>query len=139
MKTSKTATNRVPSHLWMLAWAVGSVMVVGCSGGTDSSGEDTDKDKTPSQTGDKDKDPGPTTHEKCVKPADKGNDLGVGAYCDKSGIKCKSGLLCTASAGAKDDEPWFCTKPCAQDSDCGSGATCYAEARGKGCLPVACQ
>ena len=94
--------------------------------------------------------PGPTTPEEpggggqggsdgeaCVAEGAKGNALGIGAFCNKTSTRCKTGLICTADfdapAGAH-----FCTIPCAGDKDCGDGAICYAEERGKGCVPNAC-
>lgn len=77
-----------------------------------------------------------TEAEACVTKDAKPNDKGVGAYCDKT-VRCGSGAFCTADFGAPVGAQ-FCTLMCEQDSDCGSGAKCFEETRGKGCVPVAC-
>lgn len=74
--------------------------------------------------------------EACVTKDAKPNDKGVGAYCDKT-VRCGSGAFCTADFGAPVGAQ-FCTLMCETDSDCGSGAKCFEETRGKGCVPVAC-
>ncbi len=83
--------------------------------------------------GDDDDDNAPAA---CVTKADKGNTLGVGAYCDKQ-TRCKTGHFCTADFGAPAGAH-FCTVICATDADCGAGAVCFEETRGKGCIPNAC-
>ncbi|MBS2015071.1 MAG: hypothetical protein JST00_19425 [Deltaproteobacteria bacterium] len=77
-----------------------------------------------------------TESEPCVPKGAKANDKGVGAYCDKA-TRCSQGAFCTADFGAPVGAQ-FCTLMCATDADCGSGAKCFEEARGKGCVPVAC-
>lgn len=77
-----------------------------------------------------------TEAEPCVKADAKANDKGVGAYCDAK-TRCSQGAFCTADFGAPVGAQ-FCTLMCETDSDCGSGAKCFEETRGKGCVPVAC-
>jgi hypothetical protein len=71
----------------------------------------------------------------CVEKGAKANAEGVGAYCDET-TKCESGL-CTGDFGAPKGAQ-FCTKPCQTDAECGEGAVCFEETRGKGCVPQAC-
>lgn len=131
-----------------VALVVAGSFVVACSGAEDakdsstkpsSKGTSSSSSSSSGSTGD-DKtgtDTEKTEPQVCVKAGDKGNDKGVGAYCEKS-TECKTGLLCTKDFGAGPDEPWFCTTPCDDDTACGAGAKCFAEARGKGCVPQAC-
>lgn len=71
----------------------------------------------------------------CVPPGTKGNSLGVGEYC-QAASDCKTGTFCTAGLAPKGAE--FCTAFCSTDADCGEGASCYTDPRGKGCAPTAC-
>ena len=73
----------------------------------------------------------------CVEKGAVANEQGVGAYCDAV-TKCPSDRICTADFGAGAGAT-FCTKICTTDADCGSGAFCYAEARGSGCVLNACK
>lgn len=151
-----------PISLVVALVTAGSVFVVGCSGGDDGggtakSGGPSSTEKSPTSpapsggangsgagasgggaTGGDESGSGATSLHACVKPGDKGNEKGIGAYCEKT-ADCGSGLLCTKDFGATESEPWFCTTPCTDDAACGTGAVCYAEARGKGCLPLACK
>lgn len=150
-----------PISLVVALVTAGSVFVIGCSGGDDGGGKtggtsSTDKSPTsPAPSGSNtggsgasgsgasngssgDGSGSTTSLHGCVKPGDKGNEKGIGAYCEKT-ADCGSGLLCTKDFGATDSEPWFCTTPCTDDAACGTGAVCYAEARGKGCLPTVCK
>ena len=72
----------------------------------------------------------------CAAQGDKGNNLGIGAYCEKGG-KCASGQVCSGDFGGP--VGWqFCTVPCASDADCGEHASCFSDPRGKGCVPTKC-
>ncbi|HSO31621.1 MAG TPA: hypothetical protein VLT33_03870 [Labilithrix sp.] len=71
----------------------------------------------------------------CVPAGTKPNDKGVGAYCQASS-ECTQGTFCTAGLAPKGAE--FCTTFCSSDADCGAGATCYTDARGRACVPAAC-
>ncbi len=73
----------------------------------------------------------------CVPEGTKANDKGVGAYCDAQ-TRCPSRSICTGDFGASKGAQ-FCTFACSSDAECGAGATCFKEARGSGCVPVACQ
>ena len=72
----------------------------------------------------------------CAVKGDKGNALGIGAFCQK-GEKCDNGLFCSADFGAPEGAQ-FCTLACATDADCGADTTCFHEARGQGCVPTKC-
>ena len=85
----------------------------------------------------------------CVAPCAPGNERFVGEFCTPQGGECDDNLsqvtgaaiFCTVDfeVGAND---WFCTKPCEQDSQCGTNAVCTgdpAEDGGrKGCVPLSC-
>jgi hypothetical protein len=71
----------------------------------------------------------------CVAPGTKGNEKGVGAYC-QAATECSQGTFCTAGVAPKGAE--FCTAFCSTDADCGAGATCYTDPRGRACVPAAC-
>ncbi len=75
----------------------------------------------------------------CVRPGDKGNDKGVGEACTPLGKECAKfpgAPVCLADVG---QDQWMCTKiNCANDTECGVGATCYKDAKGSGCVPNRC-
>jgi hypothetical protein len=71
----------------------------------------------------------------CVAAGEKGNDKGVGAYCQAS-KDCTGDTFCTAGVAPKGAE--FCTAFCTSDADCGAGASCYTDPRGRACVPAAC-
>lgn len=71
----------------------------------------------------------------CVAEGTKGNDKGVGAFCQTS-KECAPGTFCTAGVAPKGAE--FCTAFCSSDADCGEGASCYTDPRGRACVPAAC-
>jgi hypothetical protein len=73
----------------------------------------------------------------CVQPGQKSNDQGVGAYCDST-TPCPTNTFCTADFGAPVGAQ-FCSKTCTTDDQCGTGAFCYHEARGAGCVTNACK
>jgi hypothetical protein len=114
----------------------------GPSGGSSSSQSKTAKGTTATPSGgtatseQNDTSPGPDSGAvDCVPEGTKGNTIGVGAYCQAS-AECKSGTFCTAGAAPKGAE--FCTAFCSSDADCGEGASCYSDPRGKACVPAAC-
>jgi hypothetical protein len=120
------------------------VLLSGCSGadeGSTGGGKTETATKTPKTPGtattEQDQTaPGPDSPAvECVPEGAKGNELGVGAYCQKS-TECKSGTFCTAGQAPKGAE--FCTAFCSSDADCGEGATCYTDPRGRACAPSAC-
>jgi hypothetical protein len=126
-----------------------SIVLAGCSGaddGTSTGGSLSNQTgktpvKTPDKTGDTTSTADPTTPGpdsaavECVAPGAKGNALGIGAYC-QAATECKSGTFCTAGLAPKGAE--FCTAFCTSDTDCGEGASCYSDPRGKACAPTAC-
>jgi len=79
----------------------------------------------------------------CVSPGATGNELGIGAYCDRGGDQCEAlptVAFCTADFRA-DDPIWTCTRLCSADEDCGSGAVCLSFAgrpEEETCVPAAC-
>lgn len=122
------------------------VLLAGCSGAEPSTGgsknddvtekKDTSKGGSSASTGaDTKEDTNGTEPEACVPEGTKGNSKGVGAFC-ASASDCQDGTFCPVGLAPKGAT--FCTTFCATDADCGENATCYAEARGKGCVPNAC-
>jgi hypothetical protein len=76
----------------------------------------------------------------CVAPGTPNNEVGIGGYCEPGTSQCitDAGIrFCTGSFDAPDDA-WFCTKPCVDDPECGTGAYCAHDARGSGCTPNIC-
>lgn len=76
----------------------------------------------------------------CVPKTYKGNNLGIGAFCDST-TSCPDSnttfLVCTAYHDAPTNE-YFCTTPCTADKDCGDGAFCVHNPGGSGCVPAQC-
>lgn len=80
----------------------------------------------------------------CLPPC--GNELGVGQPCTKGGGECSDFLfseapLCTIDFD--DTDMAFCTRACASDDQCGSGAYCAIDpdnpTSGAGCMPLSCK
>lgn len=77
----------------------------------------------------------------CVPPGTAGNELGIGGYCSPLGGQCDTAgpggaaRICTADLTSTPAHAWFCTYPCSQPSDCGSGEVCFQNAQGAGCIP----
>lgn len=75
-----------------------------------------------------------------------GNEQHVGQPCSEGGGECNEYLgsgagFCTADVD-RGTTLFFCTRPCEEDSNCGTNAVCRgdpAEPDGpKGCIPAAC-
>ena len=81
----------------------------------------------------------PTPEASCVRPGDKGNDVGVGEYCSPFGRQCLAfpgAPLCLADVG---QDQWMCTRiSCDATTDCGEGAGCLIEKDGSACVPCRC-
>jgi hypothetical protein len=78
----------------------------------------------------------------CGGVCEKGNSYGIGHYCSPAGAQCndtKYAFFCTVDF--EETDLWFCTRPCADDSDCAENATCRADDGGgiKGCFPDICE
>lgn len=76
----------------------------------------------------------------CVRACNTGNEVGVGRHCTRGGGQCarnQGAVLCTADFDMSLQSGW-CTRPCASDAACGSGARCTGDARGRGCVPAEC-
>jgi hypothetical protein len=113
------------------AAALLTASVIACGGGEDPAPPSSSKQESSATQSSNDK--------VCVEKDSKPNEKGVGRYCDKDeNSACGYGLVCTALFGAPEGS-WFCTTPCSDDSDCGSGAHCFSEERGKGCVLDRCQ
>jgi hypothetical protein len=74
----------------------------------------------------------------CAEPGATGNSEGVGKECTRNGGEC-GGLFCVNDFV---EGTWgnFCTKQCAEDADCGAGATCVQRDGSpfSTCIPDAC-
>lgn len=79
----------------------------------------------------------------CEAACELGNEFGIGAFCTVGGGQCantpsRAAPFCTVDNDP--DAPAFCTRPCAVDEDCGSGARCADDGGTgpKGCFPLFC-
>ena len=127
--------------MWRIGCAVAFVSGAACSSSSDGGGGGTD-----ATTGDGSdanltdvRDPS----KNCVPPGAKGNDKGVGAYCEPgdAGVPCDKEAgspICTGAIDGVPDTAWFCTRPCTTDADCGTDASCVANPLGTGCVPKSC-
>src|SRR2546430_11605214 len=75
----------------------------------------------------------------CGWPGDRGNDRGVGKFC-QAFSDCKGNqdaILCTSVA---DSTRWFCTQRCEGDggATCGDAARCACSMQGCACVPERC-
>lgn len=77
-----------------------------------------------------------------------GNELGVGRPCTRGGGQCDVFNLLGGEAGiciadfADNTNVFCCSRPCSEDSECGSGAVCAtnpANNNSKGCVPAGCE
>jgi len=77
-----------------------------------------------------------------------GNERGVGQPCTAGGGECNDFLnidggaaICTVDFVA-DADLHMCTRPCADDTDCGTDAVCQGDPEDpdsdKGCVPASC-
>ena len=108
---------------------IGSFMLLGGCGSSD-----TDQKSTTTSTAETA--PGPDSGAvDCVAEGAAGNEKGIGKYCQAS-AECPGTTFCTAGLAPKGAE--YCTSFCSTDADCGSGAVCYTDPRGKGCAPAKC-
>jgi hypothetical protein len=78
----------------------------------------------------------------CALEGAVGNENGVGKYCTAAGGECATGgaSICLADYTTGEFGN-FCTKLCADDADCGSGAMCTGsdpQAATKACIPSEC-
>jgi hypothetical protein len=77
-----------------------------------------------------------------------GNERGVGQPCTKGGGECNAWLAVSGGAGictidfVSDADLHMCTRPCADDVDCGADAVCQGDPNDpggdKGCVPQSC-
>ena len=76
-----------------------------------------------------------------------GNELGVGQPCTKGGYECSDFNIVTEAGMCTVDFSnttalAFCTRPCSNDTDCGTGAICRVDPEdpngSKGCVPETC-
>lgn len=80
----------------------------------------------------------------CNGPCERGNELGVGAFCTPGGGECantpsRAAPFCTVDTASTDLA--FCTRTCLTNEDCGTNARC-ASANGSGpmgCFPIFCE
>lgn len=114
------------------------VLVLACD--DDDAASSGTSDGTDAQSADEPYVPNPKN---CVKPGEKGNDKGVGAYCDPD-VRCPSStdpnvlLICTSTDKSTANDSYFCTSPCTLDKDCGQNAFCGHSPQGSGCVPFSC-
>lgn len=72
-----------------------------------------------------------------------GNSWGVGRFCTPGGGECadtpgRMAPYCTVDTD--ETAPAFCTRPCADETQCGENAACTGDGNTgpKGCVPIAC-
>jgi hypothetical protein len=78
-----------------------------------------------------------------------GNERGVGQPCTRLGGECNEWLNVSGAAGictidfVPDAKLHMCTRPCADDIDCGSDSVCIGDPKDpnsdKGCVPASCE
>ena len=120
------------THRFYVVPALAVMLLTGCgdSSPTDAGGTDAGTVR----------DAGPVPAMSCGQPGDTGNENGVGAFCTPGGNECRPHPLASLCIVDLDpvDEQWYCTRLCAHDSDCGSGAVCGGDSRGSACIPARC-
>jgi hypothetical protein len=137
MRPDATSTRSWLDRLAMVAVIVGLVAVwaasSGCSGGGAGDGE---PDATPVCNG----------SIGCNGECEQGNSWGVGRYCTVGGGECadtpnRLAPFCTVDF-EPDAELTMCTRPCADDTQCGENAIWRSESGddegSKGCVPMFC-
>jgi hypothetical protein len=88
----------------------------------------------------------PAPNDTCLPPC--GNERGVGQPCSRGGGECNEWLNLSGGAGlctvdfVPDADLHMCTRPCADDLDCGADAVCQGDPddpdSDKGCVPASC-
>lgn len=86
----------------------------------------------------------PEANDPCLPKC--GNAIGVGQPCSAGGGECNEFIgsgagICTVDF-VPDADLHMCTRPCADDADCGGDAVCQGDPADpdsdKGCVPVSC-
>jgi hypothetical protein len=136
-------TLRAHGASWLTALLMAALPVTGCVAAADGSSDGAVDDAA---------DDGIICPPSLPPPSDPclpvcGNEFGVGQPCTKDGFECPAidvgneATFCTVDF--EDTGLAFCTKPCFDDSDCGSDAFCTGDPANpdsdKGCTPAACQ
>ena len=112
-------------------------LVVACSSSsssTSSSGGGT------SDAGGKDTGVDAVSLSECGHPGDKGNELGVGKFCQTI-TDCSSNTKATLCTTIADNVNFFCTASCVDGGpadQCGTGASCACQGGQCGCHPDSC-
>lgn len=109
-----------------------------CSDGDEGEGEGEGEEEKPCG------DFVPEPAEPCIPIC--GNEQGVGQPCTKGGGECNDFIgngagFCTVDF--EDDTTLaYCTRPCSEDANCGSGSACVGDPDNpdgqKGCIPASC-
>lgn len=106
----------------------GAALVVACSSSSSSTGNDAPSDA------------GVDAAPPCGKPGERGNEIGVGHFCNSTG-DCSNAGKASVCATFLDPREHFCSMLCAGDggpSQCGSDAVCVCQSHICGCVPTAC-
>lgn len=74
----------------------------------------------------------------CGQRGDTGNDQGVGRFCTPTGNECMVPSPFCLAALAPSEGQFFCTHLCTSDNQCGTGASCQGDSRGRVCFPNRC-
>jgi hypothetical protein len=74
----------------------------------------------------------------CGQPDIPGNEVGVGTYCSPSDGTCPSSAPLCLAVLVPEEGHWYCTRTCSTDEQCGTGAVCLGDERGRACVPARC-
>jgi hypothetical protein len=130
MRPASTSSHRPLVALLALALAAGC-------GGDDDSFDDPDGGGSAADAAVADDCAGETG---CNGPCELGNSFGVGRYCTAGGGECAGSKATFCTVDFNPTDLAFCTRPCADDSQCGEDATCRSKdgSGPMGCVPNFC-
>ena len=77
----------------------------------------------------------------CGHPGDKGNELGVGKFCQTLS-DCSANKKATLCTTISDNKNFFCTASCTDGGpadQCGTASSCQCQGAQCGCFPDACK
>ena len=74
----------------------------------------------------------------CAGACAPGNSLGVGKACTPGGGECNGSDAPFCTVDFETTDLAFCTRTCADSSQCGEGATCTGQGGPMGCVPNEC-
>ncbi len=120
------------------ALLVSSALVLACS--SSSSSSSSSSGGTTDGGGSKDTGVDAVSLSECGHPGDRGNELGVGKFCQTT-ADCASNTKATLCTTIADNVNFFCTASCRSTGaadQCGTGASCACQNGQCGCHPDSC-